>query len=144
MQNDPTYKFRDAIYSALNGNISYSGRTYQVEKNMKPKYPDYYVRINYPVLTENADYKGGYIFNGTIQIEVVNQRYSYTHSNEVEMSDIVDDINTLIVNTALSMTGFTLIVGMFVTGYETTEVMNTETTNEIKKIISYSFQIQQS
>lgn len=147
MQNDPTYQIRQAVYTALNGNILYDGKKYQVDLYDKLSFPEFYILVRYPQLTENVGTKDpGYIMTGNLQIEVVNKGYAQTHSAEAEMCDIVNDINGYLVDQYLTMTGFAFVVPLFVNGYETQEILTEETTesNIIKKIISYQFIIEQS
>lgn len=143
MKHDPSYQLRQAIYTAIKDNLVYNKRIYGVDLYDKLQKQDYYVKIGYPQLIINADYKGGYIFHGSINIEVINKGYQHSHSAEQEVNDIVNDIGDLLVNTSLPMTGFTLCVGMFVTGYQTTEVIEPQVPLEIKKIITFEYQIQQ-
>jgi hypothetical protein len=144
MQNDPTYEIRNAIKTALDGNLSYLGRKYGVMLYEKLQKGDYYVRIKYPSLIDNSETKDSYLMIGNIDIEVVNQRYMSQNTSEVEMVDIVNDINQLIVHQNLSMTGFVFCVQPFVTSYNTQEELMQNEQSEIKKIINYQFIIQQS
>ena len=142
MQNDPSYVLRQAIKDAISA--SYGNKTYQVELYEKLQYPDYYIKIGYPVIVNDSEAQDNYQYAATINIEVINQRFKQNHSAEAEMVNIVDDINSAIVRQSLTMTGFEMVIEPYITGYQTIETLIPQEKSEIKKIITYNFIIQQS
>jgi hypothetical protein len=143
MKHDPSYQLRQAIYTAIKDKLVYNKRIYGVDLYDKMQKQEYFVKIGYPSMLVNADYKGGYIFHGSINLEVVNRGYQQSHSAEQEVTNIVDDIGDYLVNTSLPMTGFTLCVGFFVTSYQTIEILEPQMPLEMRKIITFEYQIKQ-
>lgn len=143
MQNDPTYQIRNAFYTALNGNTVYDNVTYEIKLYESLQKSDEYIKVGYPEVIETDETKDKYIYDGQITVEVVNRNFAQSHSNEQAMVGYVDDINSYIVNQALSMTGFTFSIAPYVVSYRTEETLVENKTSEIKKIITYQFKIQQ-
>jgi hypothetical protein len=69
---DISYDLIDGIFDVLNGNVIYSGTTYPVYKSI-PKTPaPVYVFIGNVIQAEDGT-KDAFIYNGTVQIHVVDE-----------------------------------------------------------------------
>lgn len=69
---DISYDLVNAVFTVLNGNVTYSGTTYPVYKSI-PKTPaSVYVHIHNVLHAEDGT-KDDFLYEGTVQVEVVDE-----------------------------------------------------------------------
>jgi predicted type IV restriction endonuclease len=142
---DPTDKLMTALYSALNGNVSYGGSSIPVYTRVidwSDRTCDQYIQIADVLLDEDGT-KDAYISNGDVSIIVDTFFTGKKEGSWTPANSIASSITELIDDVILTLSGFTQILAR-ISRIESPDYTLDDGGIVMQKLITYSFIIQEN
>jgi hypothetical protein len=141
---DPSDEILDALYTALNGNVSYSGTTVPVYTRViswEDRPSDQYIRIGEVRMDEDGP-KDAFISVGTIDIFIDTFFTGKDEGSKVPMNAISNS-STQLIDQTFTLVSFTQVIGRV----ESIEDFDYELDPQgavFRKLITYSFTIEEN
>lgn len=142
---DPAHELILALYTALNGNVTYSATAipiYSLPVSWEDRPADQYVRIGEVKYDMDGSPKDGNISEGTVEIWVETFFIGKDVGSKVPMNDIANTIGGLI-DQSFTLTSFTQVLGR-ISGMEELDYELDPAGVVFQKLITYSFIIEQN